>query len=285
MNIISKNAIGADNQQETLKNFSSHYFYYSGFFAGEMSCSIIKFSNSNPVGYHFTPDITVTNADINLLKKVNKALMNGNGVISAVKGAYNLSFRGKIKVRKVLNFFDKYPVLTGDLAKNRIRIMQEALQYLEHNRGHKIHQEKTQVMKKYRCELKRNKRENYVSNIFSEPNATMEVIGYFLAGIIDSEGSIGIKKCGNHLSPFIAVAMKDKKIVDLFRKFLNYGNVRLRKDGVYHLEVNSKNEIKKIAKLFLYQYPLQHKKQREKLKKLQRILNDYTPNSLKRSMI
>jgi len=282
MSIISKNAIGADNQQETLKNFSSHYFYYSGFFAGEMSCSIIKFSNSNPVGYYFTPDITVTNADIDLLKKVNRVLMNGNGIISAVKGAYNLSFRGKIKVRKILNFLDRYPILVGDLAKNRIRIMQEALQYLEHNRGHKIHQEKTQVMEKYRCELKRIKRENYTSKIFSKPNAVMDAIGYFLAGIIDGEGSIGMKKCGNYSRPFIAVAMKDRKIVDLFKRFLGYGNVRLRKDGVYHFEINSRNRIKGMVGLFLYQYPLQHRRQREKLKKLQRILNDYTPNSFKK---
>jgi len=273
----SKNVIGdADNQQETLK-FSS--FYYSGFLAGEMSCSIIRFKNHNPEGHYFMPDITVTNSDINLLKRINRILAGMDGIISAVKGAHNLSFRGKRKVRKVIEFLDRYPILAGDLAKNRIELIKKALEYLENNRGHSIHQEKTKIMEKYRCKLRRIKREGFVPKKFSRVVIMSKAIGYFLSGIIDSEGSIGMKKCGNYSCPFIAVAMKDEKIVNLFRDFIDYGNVRLRKDGVYHCEVNNRDMVRKLIKLFLYQYPLRHKKQRGRLVNIQRILNDYTPKS------
>ena len=77
------------------------------------------------------------------------------------------------------------------------------------------------------------------------------------------------------------VAMKDKKIIELICKFVNYGNVRLRKDGVYHLEINSRTILKKVCEMFLNQYPLRHERQRKRLMLLQQLLNDYTPRSLK----
>lgn len=279
MNTISKNAVGADNQQETLK-FSPSYFYYSGFLAGEMSCCIIRFNNHHPKGCYFMPDITVTNADYHLLCNVNKVLANRDGNISKVKGAFNLSFRGKRKVRKVLSFLETYPILVGNLAKNRIELMRKAVTYLENNRGHKIHQEKIRVMERYRYILRKIKEDNYIVKIFSRPSMKTDVFGYFLSGIIDGEGSIGMKKCKAYTCPFIALAMKDKEIVNLFRDFLGYGKVRLRKDGMYHYETNSKSGTMELTSTFLHQYPLRQWRQRERMKNLQRILNDYTPKSL-----
>src|SRR3989344_5772458 len=67
------------NSQETLKKDN---FYYSGFFAAEMTCCVIKAANYNPVGhYYYAVDITVTNADKNLLQEVNKVVMKGGIVI------------------------------------------------------------------------------------------------------------------------------------------------------------------------------------------------------------
>ena len=121
---MSKNASsGSDvrrkpgNPQET---FEVEKYYYAGLFAAEMTCSVIKAANYNPVGhYYYAVDITVTNADKALLQKVNEVVMRGGGIISPVKGAFNLSARGKNRVRVALDFLDRYPIIIGDLAKNR----------------------------------------------------------------------------------------------------------------------------------------------------------------------
>ena len=136
---MSKNAFGdfdqnqrPDNPQEMLKS----NFYFSGFLAGEMSCSIIKATNKNPPGHYYAIDFTVTNADKNLLDEVNHVVMKNRGVITPVKGAYNLSARGKDKVHIVLDFLERYPILTGDLAKNRVILLKTGLEYLEKYRTH-----------------------------------------------------------------------------------------------------------------------------------------------------
>ena len=116
---MSKNASSADNPQEMLKS----NYYFSGFLAGEMSCSIIKATNKNPKGFYYAVDLTVTNADTNLLTVVNHVVMQNRGVITPVKGASNLSARGKEKVRIALDFLERYPILIGDLAINRIIIL------------------------------------------------------------------------------------------------------------------------------------------------------------------
>ena len=74
--------------------------------------------------------------------------------------------------------------------------------------------------------------------------------------------------------------MKDKKIIETLRKFIDHGNVRLRKDGAYHLEINHRIILKNICDMFLNQYPLRHQRQRKRLQTLQQLLNDYTPKSL-----
>lgn len=265
-----------DNPQETLE---VEKYYYSGFFAGEMSCSVIKAANHNPVGhYYFAVDITVSNADRNLLQRVNEEVMQGSGIITPVKGALNLSARGKNRVGIVLNFLDWYPIIIGDLAKNLIALLREAHAYLKTHRGSREHHEKTKVMDAIRQKLRRIKESGVALETYAQEPASRDAVGYFLAGVLDGEGSFGFKKSGNHQEPFMAVAMKDQKIIELFREFLQYGKVRLRNDGMYHYEINHSQILKNICSLFLKQYPLKHKRQRERMTTLQRLLNDYTQN-------
>lgn len=264
------------NPQETLKE----NFYYSGFFAAEMTCCVIKAANQNPVGhYYFAVDITVTNADKALLQRVNEVVMEGGGIISPVKGAFNLSARGKNRVRVVLDFLNRHPIIIGDLAKNRIALLRETLAYLEEHRGQSEHGKKSEVMDDIRKKLCAIKEIGAVGLSYPLENADRNVIGHFLAGVLDGEGSFGFKTSGTRQEPFFAIAMKDQKIVKLCRDFLQYGTVRKRKDGVYHHEINQKQILRKVCDIFLTKYPLKHVRQRERLHIVQRLLNDYTQNS------
>jgi hypothetical protein len=273
----NKTSWNPDNPQETLveKNY-----YYAGFFAAEMSCSVIKAANRNPVGhYYFAIDITVSNADKNLLQNVNKVVMQSKGIVSPIKGAFNLSARGKKRVQMVLDFLDRYPIIIGDLARNRIVLLRNALAFLIAHRGLGEHQLKTQVMDNIRTKLRMLKEKGLISRPYRLMPVSKNAIGYFLAGVLDGEGSFGFKKSGNRLEPYFAVAMKDRKIIELFQEFIQYGKVRHRKDGMYHYEINNSKVLLSVCSLFLTQYPLQHARQRKRLEHLQRILNDYTRNS------
>ena len=245
-----------------------------------MTCSVIKAANFNPVGhYYYAVDITVTNADTALLQNVNEVVMQGGGIISPVKGAFNLSARGKKRVRIVLDFLDRYPIIIGDLAKNRIALLREAFTYLAEHRGSSEHQKKIEVMDGIRKKLRAVKETGAVGKSYEQEPVSRDAIGHFLAGVLDGEGSFGFKKSGDHKQPFLAVAMKDRKIIELFREFLQHGNVRHRKDGVYHYEINSSKIVQKACVLFLSKYPLRHKRQRERMQELKRLLNDYTQNT------
>ena len=208
------NASRADNQQEMLKKSN---FYFSGFMTGEMSCSIIKRTNHGH-GYYYEPDITVTNADVKLLEEVDRAVMNNRGLITPVKHAHNLSARGKEKVRTVLNFLEKYPIIIGDFAKNRVVIMRHALMYLENHHGRVS--EKTVEMEKLRKKLKELKFNGIIDKSFDLAVTDKDSLGYFFSGVVDGEGSFGTKSCG--LQPYFAVAMKDKKIIETLCKFVGY---------------------------------------------------------------
>lgn len=274
---MSKNALSADNPQEMLKS----NFYFSGLCAAEMSCSIIKATNKNPPGIYHAIDLTVTNADKELLQQVNQIVMKNRGIITPVKGAYNLSARGKERVQIALDFLETYPIITGDLAKNRIIILKNALLYLQKYRTHKFQKEKTVEMEKLRQKLRDIKEKAIIDHKFDLECIDQKSLGYFFAGVIDGEGSFGTKSSGLTKQPFFAIAMKDKKIIESLSKFVGHGNVRLRKDGVYHLEINHRDILKDICEMFLNQYPLRHKRQRSRLLALQQLLNDHTPRSLK----
>jgi hypothetical protein len=271
-----------DNPQETLEM----NYYFSGLCAGEMTCSVIKATNYNPANHHyFAVDFTVSNADKRLLQEFNQVVMKDKGIISPIKGAYNLSARGKRRVGEVLNFLDRYPIIVGDLANNRVALLREALAYLETHRGARSHRAKTRMMDAIRKKLRKIKESGLAFRTYARKPVSKNALGHFLAGVLDGEGSFGFKRTGNRKQPFLAVAMKDRKIIELFREFFHYGKVRYRNDGVYHYEINRPEVLKNVCSLFLTRYPLKHERQRSRIKTLQRLLNDYTRNAVKTVVI
>ncbi len=263
-----------DNQQETKR--VPHNFYYTGFCIGELSCCLIKASNKGK-GFYFTPDITISNQDKNLLQDINLTIASSIGVISPIKGGYNLKFRGKRRVKSVLNFFKKYPVIAGDIAQQKLELIENSLPAIGKNS--KV-QDRFNVIERCRKELKDLKlcitvKESMEACYFSE-----DEIGFFIVGVIDAEGSFGLKKSGQRLEPFFAIAMKDQKIIELIQKFLICGNIHKRSDdGLYHFETNRRLDILRLINLFTNKYPSRLKKMRERMGNLKRILNDYTPGS------
>jgi hypothetical protein len=140
-------------------------------------------------------------------------------------------------------------------------------------------------MENLRRKLRELKVIGIVDQSFDSYSNDRESLGHFFAGVIDGEGSFGWKSNGLSKQPFFAIAMKDKKIIEQLQKFVNHGNVRLRKDGVYHLEINHRGILKDFCEMFINQYPLRHERQRKKLISLQQLLNDYTPRSLQPIMV
>lgn len=269
--------MSADNQQETTLS-SIRNFYYSGFCAGEMSCSIIKAFDRSQKSYYYTPDLTVSNKDISLLKEINSVFGKGRGIITKIKGGYNLSFRGKEKVRNILRYFETYPIITGEIAINKLEILRNALKVLD-NTKNAIRRSPLQkvAIEGYRSLFKMLKQKGIP--IYPSKNCVVsdKVKGNFLAGVIDAEGSIGFKKSGRRSQPYFAFAMKDRKIVELLKDFLKDGNVRKRRDGVYHYETNSKKTLLKIVHIFTNKYPSKHREMKKRMEVLKgRLLNDCT---------
>lgn len=252
-----------DNQQETAKFCN---FYYTGFCVGEMSCSVIRAIHEH--GVYYTPDFTISNADLNLLKEVNR-------IISSIKGGYNLKFRGKRKVETIFKFFDKYPVVTGDIARTKLKLLENVMPAI--GKYSKV-SSRLDVIEKCRKDLKDLKLYGIVSEITEEVQFYTDSIGYFLAGIIDAEGSCGLKKSDKRKQPYFAAAMKDRKIIYLLKNFLGCGNIHIRKDdGLFHWEVNKKSDILKLIKIFTVKYSSNLTKMRDRMHNLERFLNDYTP--------
>ncbi|MBI2268567.1 MAG: LAGLIDADG family homing endonuclease [Candidatus Blackburnbacteria bacterium] len=267
------NASSADNQQAT-NEFSK--FYYTGFCVGELSCSIIRATHKKGKGFYFTPDLTVSNADRFLLEEVNRVIASEQGIISPIKGGYNLKFRGRRKVEFVLNFFRDYPVLAGDIAIKKLEFLGKVLPSI--GKYSKV-QDKIEVIEKCRKGLKNLKLYGFeIEGSVNRHNS--DATGFFLSGIMDAEGSCGLKKSGLYQQPFFAVAMKDRKIIELAKSFLGCGYIHKRSDdGLFHWEVGSKKEVLRVAKIFMNQYPSRLSKMRERLEKLIRSLNDYTLSS------
>ena len=132
-------------------------------------------------------------------------------------------------------------------------------------------------MEKLRKKLRDIKESGIVDQKFDLRFIRKEYLGHFFAGVVDGEGSFGAKSSGYAEQPFFAIAMKDRKIIESLKDFVGYGNVRLRKDGVYHLEINHRDVLKNICDMFLNQYPLRHERQKNRLQLLQQLLNDHTP--------
>lgn len=271
----TKNVFGAVNQQETSLN--SQNFYYTGFCVGELTCSVIRANDKRGRGYYFQPDITISNADLNLLKEINRIIASNLGNISPIKGGYNLKFRGKKKVEKVFQFLQNYPVITGDLARRKLELLKNILPAIG---GNSKVQNREKVIEKCREDLKDLKLNGLAEETQDVSNFTDDQRGFFLAGIIDAEGSCGFKKSGDKLQPFFAVAMKDRKIIELIKDFLGCGNIHIRiNDGLYHWEINKISDVLKVIEIFTIRYPSRLQKMKDRMENVRRILNDYMPRS------
>lgn len=278
--VSTENASGADNQQETSKEF----FYYTGFCCGEMSVSLLKLKNrkSKTNGVYYTPDITVSHSDKSFLKEINQLMTDGVGVISKIKGGYNLSFRGKRKVIKALSFFSKYPPIVGDISVSKLNLIDQSIKILKVDKSYRRTKFKTQKLEKIRERFKKIKKTAVPISIYKQAIFDKDAIGYFLSGVFDAEGSLGLKKSGRYYQPFFAVAMRDKKIIKLFKDFLKLGNIHKRpKEKILHYEIGSRKEVLSTLNVFLNDYPFKLVKTNKKAINLRRILNDYTPGSLK----
>lgn len=268
------NASSADNQQEALLSF-----YYTGFCAGEMSCSLLKLSNrkSRNGGVYYMPDITISNQYKPLLEETNFVLADGEGVISRIKGGYNLYIRGKRKVKKAFRFFQKYKPIAGDLFFSRLKLLSKAVSVLEGRKTYRRTSREQSLLEEIRSNFRKLKITATPFYKIPDNFFAKDAIGYFLAGVLDAEGSVGIKKNGTKGQPFIAVAMKDRKIVELFKSFLRCGNIHLRpKENIFHFEMGSRKEVLETLNMFLEEYPPKLPKMARRMKDLQRVLNDYT---------
>lgn len=265
-----------DNQQETPQSF----FYYTGFCCGEMSCSLLKLSNleSKKGGVYYTPDITVSHSDKSLLREINQVMADGEGVISAIKGGYNLSFRGKRKVQIVLDFFDCYPPIVGDLSLSKIALIKKSIQILRGRRSYRRSSFEQSQLERVRSYLGRIRKPGVPLFEFAQTILNRDAQGFFLSGVFDAEGSLGLKKSGSRKQPFFAAAMREERIIRLFKDFLKIGHIHYRpKEKIFHFEIGSRKEVLLALKFFLEIYPSKLAKLKRKMKKLRRILNDYTP--------
>lgn len=254
-----------------------HHFYYTGFCAGEMSCSIIKATNKTG-GYYYTPDVTVSNGDTMLLQEINTVVAQEKGVISPIKGGYNLSIRGRAKVKMALSFFEKYPFIAGDIANSKIVILRRAMDSLcekkEQQRRSSVQEE---LIEECRSQLQEMKKTGVPVWEFNHRSVDEDAIGYFLCGVSDAEGSVGLKRRDNTYQAFFSVAMKDKRIIELFQTFFGYGYIYFRPEsGVYHYTTADFGRVSEIVRTFMEVYPSKQQHMRTRLEKLRGILNDHT---------
>ena len=271
--------IGADNQQETLPCCP---YYFTGFCCGEISVCLLRLSNrkSKKGGVYYTPDITISNADLVLLREVNREIADNYGVISKIKGGFNLSIRGKAKVKIALAFFDKYPPIVGDLVLSRLLLIRKALEILESQKTHTRSPNMQKQLDRIRQKLSDIKKTAVPIRNFTQVNFNPNAIGYFLSGLLDAEGSVGFKSNGTGKQPFIAVAMKDVKIVELFKMFLKVGHIHERpKEKMLHFEIGARNDVLKILNVLLNIYPSKLRKVIRRMRQVKWILNDYTLGS------
>lgn len=279
MQILTENVSVAVNQQVTKYN----PYYCTGFCSGEISCSLLKLSNrkSKNNGVYYTPDITITNADLVVLNNINAQVGQSLGVLTAVKGAYNLSFRGKEKAKIVLQFFEKHPPICGDLVKSRLFLLLKAINILE-NQPKGIRGENTkQKLEQIRFKLAEIKKTALPIKNFSQKVFNRNKIGHFLSGVLDAEGSVGLKKNGGKSQPFLAIAMKDLKIVEMFHDFLKVGHIHGRpKEKMIHFEIGKRQDVLFALKLFSEVYPSKMEKMQKRIRYVQRNLNDYTLDSV-----
>ena len=109
-------------------------------------------------------------------------------------------------------------------------------------------------------------------------------IGWYLAGFVDGEGSFNVSfrprrdyKMPWKVSLCFNISQRDPVILSFYKKFLECGTMRQRRDGVWYYEVNNLNAIISNVIPFFERYGfLSAKKKRDfaKFKQLARILAD-----------
>ncbi len=103
-------------------------------------------------------------------------------------------------------------------------------------------------------------------------------IGHYLAGFADGEGSFNVsfRPRGDYRMPWkvslcFNISQRDEVILSKFKRYLECGTMRQRRDGVWYYEVNNLAAIRSSVIPFFDQFPfLSAKKQRDfaKFKKL-----------------
>lgn len=262
----------ADNQQETLENY-----YYTGFCAGEMYCGLMKLSHrKGGSGFYFTPDLTVANADLNILKELNLLLFSRAGIISPIKGGYNLKIRGWGKVKNALLFFKKFPPLENSILWHKINLLNKAFGIFERKQSLIRTNEETLNFENIISQFKELQRTSEI-NADYEFNDSIKKLGYFFSGLFDAEGSIGLRKRGATYQAFFAIGMRDQYLIKKFQEFIGEGYIYYRPhQNIYHFETGHRKVVDRLIKMFTFQFPLKLEKNIKRLNKLQRILNDHT---------
>lgn len=264
--------MAADNQQETLKNY-----YYTGFCAGEMYCGLMKLShNKGGSGFYFTPDLTVANADLNILKKLNTVVFLDSGIMSPIKGGYNLKIRGWRKVKAALSFFQKFPPLKNSILWHKMNLLNKAFGIFERKQNLIRTDEETRNFETIISQFKELQSTSKI-NGGSESYDSARKLGYFFSGLFDAEGSIGLRKRGATYQPFFAIGMRDQHLVKKFQEFIGEGYVYYRPhQNIFHFETGHRKVVDRLIKMFTFNFPLKLEKSINRLNKLQRILNDHT---------
>ncbi len=105
-----------------------------------------------------------------------------------------------------------------------------------------------------------------------------ERIGYYLAGFADGEGSFNIsfRKRKDYAMPWkvslcFNVSQRDKVILALFKRHLNCGTLRGRKDGVWYYEVNNFNAIEENVIPFFNRFSFLSAKKKRDFSKFKQI--------------
>ena len=83
-----------------------------------------------------------------------------------------------------------------------------------------------------------------------DPKSIPPEIGWYLAGFVDGEGSFNVSfrprrdyKMPWKVSLCFNISQRDPVILSFFKKFLECGTMRQRRDGVWYYEVNNLNAI------------------------------------------
>ncbi len=123
---------------------------------------------------------------------------------------------------------------------------------------------KIMEVKMFNCGQSAGKASNEIKNISTD-------IGYYLSGFTDGEGSFNVSvinrmkdyKHGWKVSLSFNISQKDETVPLLFKKVLNCGRIRYRRDGICYFEVRKLQDILQIVIPFFIKFPLISKNKKE----------------------